>query len=397
MRLPLEGIRVLDLTRLLPGPYCTLILADMGAEVIKVEDPVAGDYARWGPPLLKTMSVYFMALNRNKKSIVIDLKKEKGKEVFLKLVRKSDVVIDSFRPGVMEKLGLGYEVLKKENRGIVMCSITGYGQTGQYIEKPGHDINYLALSGFLDCTGVRDGRPVIPGGQVADYGSALFAAIGILIGLIQRMKTGEGTYIDISMAESAMSFMSTFFIQFLAEGLLPTRGKTRLSGEFLCYNIYETKDGRYMALGALEPKFWQAFCKAINREDLIDEAYSPAVDGERAYEELKREFLSRTQQEWIELLKGVDACCEPVRTVAEVLDDPHFKERRIFFMEEYPGEGRIHQMRTPVLLRNIGVNPYRTHPPKWGEHTREVLKTVGGLRDDEIDSLQKDGIIKVHE
>jgi crotonobetainyl-CoA:carnitine CoA-transferase CaiB-like acyl-CoA transferase len=394
MKLPLEGIRILDLTRLLPGPYATLILADMGAEVIKIEDPIAGDYARWGPPLVKTMSVYFMALNRNKKSVVIDLKKEKGREVFLRLVRKSDVVIESFRPSVMEKLGIGYETLKKENPSLVMCSITGYGQTGLYREKPGHDINYLALSGFLDCTGVRDGQPVIPGGQVADYSSGLYAVIGILSGIIKKMKTGEGSYIDISMAESAMSFMSTFFIQFLAEGILPTRGKTRLSGEFLCYNIYRTKDGKFMALGALEPKFWEAFVKAIGREDLMGEAYSPAVDGEWGYEELKKEFLSRTQEEWIELLKGVDTCCEPVRNVAEVVKDPHFKERRVFFERDYPGEGRIYQMRTPIVMNGVEAEPYRTHPPKWGEHTKEVLKEIGGYKEDEIELLEKEGIIK---
>jgi len=394
MKLPLEKIRVLDLTRLLPGPYATLILADMGAEVIKIEDPVAGDYARWGPPLVKTMSVYFMALNRNKKSVVIDLKKEKGREVFLRLVRNSDVVIESFRPSVMEKLGIGYATLKKENPSIVMCSIAGYGQTGLYTQKPGHDINYLALSGFLDCTGVRDGQPVIPGGQVADYSSGLYAVIGILSGIIKKMNTGEGSYIDISMAESAMSFMSTFFIQYLAEGTLPTRGKTRLSGEFLCYNIYKTKDGKFMALGALEPKFWEAFVKAIGREDLIDEAYSPAVDGEKGYEELKKEFLSRTQEEWIELLKGVDTCCEPVRNVAEVVNDPHFKERKIFFEREYPGEGKIYQMRTPIVIDGLEREPYRTHPPKWGEHTKEVLKKIGGYKEDEIELLEKEGIIK---
>ncbi len=394
MKRPLEGIRVLDLTRLLPGPYATLILADLGAEVIKIEDPVAGDYARWGPPLVKTMSVYFMALNRNKKSVIIDLKKEKGREVFVTLVKNSDVVIESFRPSVMEKLGLGYEVLKKENPSIVMCSITGYGQTGLYTQKPGHDINYLALSGFLDCTGVRDGQPVIPGGQVADYSSGLYAVIGILSGIIKKMKTGEGSYIDISMTESAMSFMSTFFIQFFAEGILPTRGKTRLSGEFLCYNIYRTKDGKFMALGALEPKFWEAFLRAIGREDLIDEAYSPAVDGERGYEELKKEFLSRTQEEWVELLKGVDACCEPVRSVAEVVEDPHFKKREVFFVSDYPSEGRIYQMRTPVLMDGVEKQPYRTNPPKWGEHTREVLLEIGGYKEKEIELLEKEGVIK---
>lgn len=394
MKLSLEGIRVLDLTRLLPGPYCTLILADMGAEVIKIEDPQTGDYARWGPPLVKTMSVYFMALNRNKKSVIIDLKNEKGREVFLKLVRKSDVVIESFRPSVMGKLGIGYDVLKRENPGIVMCSIAGYGQSGLYTKKPGHDINYLALSGFLDCTGVRNGQPVIPGGQVADYGSALYSAIGILAGLIKKMKTGEGSYIDISMTECAMSFMSTFFVQYLAEGILPTRGKTRLSGEFLCYNIYKTKDGKFMTLGALEPKFWEAFVKAIGREDLIDEAYSPAVEGERGYEELKKEFLSRTQEEWVQLLKGVDTCCEPVRNVAEVIEDPHFKERKLFFVKDFPGEGKVHQMRTPLVIDGMENEPYRTNPPKWGEHTKEVLKEIGGYEEDEIDRLEKEGVIK---
>lgn len=392
MALPLEGIRVLDLTRLLPGPYGTLILADLGAEVIKIEDPHQGDYVRWSPPYVKNQSIFFLALNRNKKSVAIDLKSEKGKEVFLKLVEKSDVVVESFRPGVMEKMGLGYEILSKRNPKIIMCSISGYGRTGPYSDRAGHDINYLAISGFLDTTGVRDGPPVIPGGQIADISGSLYSVIGILTALVERARTGKGRYIEIAMAEGAMSFLIMFICKFLKDGILPTRGKTHLSGEIVCYNIYETKDGRYLSLGALEPKFWQNFVKAIGREDLIEEGFSLAKDGEWGYEEVKKEIKKKTLTEWIEFLKNVDACAEPVNTVEEAINHPQFQERGMIFYVEHPEEGRIPQMRTPISLPDVEV--YRSHPPKWGEHTVEVLKNVANLSDEEIKSLIEEGVVK---
>ncbi|GAA0481811.1 hypothetical protein GCM10008986_03180 [Salinibacillus aidingensis] len=245
--MPLKSIRVLDLTRLLPGPYCTMLLADFGAEVIKVEDPMMGDYARAYEPKIDEKSAFFHSLNRNKKSICLNLKSPEEKQYFLRLVEETDIVVESFRPGVMEKLGLDYQTLRDINPGLIYCSITGYGQTGPYRDKPGHDINYISYAGLLNLMGERDGKPVVPAAQIADIGGgALPAAIGILLALIERGKSGRGQFVDISMLDGVLSWLQILLPGYLTNHIEPERGKQTLSGALACYEVYQTKDDRWL-------------------------------------------------------------------------------------------------------------------------------------------------------
>ena len=281
--LPLADVRVLDLTRLLPGGFCSLLLADLGAEVLKVEDTGMGDYVRWSPPYyggeeqqgLGTRSALYLALNRGKRSIRLDLKSEPGREALLRLVESYDVVLDGFRPGVLDRLGVGYERLREANPAIVMAAITGYGQDGPNAQRAGHDINYLALTGLLGLTGERDGPPVSAAGQIADVNGGLMAAIGVLAALNERRRSGEGQYVDVSMADGALSWLAFVASTYLCDGEVPRRGEGVLSGGVACYRNYEAADG-WVSCGALEPKFWAAFCAGVGRPDLVEKQFVAA-------------------------------------------------------------------------------------------------------------------------
>ncbi|MGH2898842.1 MAG: CaiB/BaiF CoA transferase family protein, partial [Solirubrobacteraceae bacterium] len=270
----LDGVRVLDLSRLLPGGFCSLLLADHGADVLKVEDTGVGDYIRWAPPAVEgaapsAASALFLALNRNKRSIRIDLKQEQGRAVLLDLVRCHDVVLESFRPGVLERLGVGYEALRAVNPRLVYCAITGYGQDGPLRDRPGHDMNYLGLVGLLGLSGAVDGPPVPAAGQIADLGGgALMAAFGILAALRTAERSGAGQVVDISMSDGALSWLALVAARLLADGVVPRRGGLELAGGLACYRPYACADGGWVTLGALEPKFWQAWCRGAGREDL---------------------------------------------------------------------------------------------------------------------------------
>src|SRR5881394_2535815 len=276
----LEGIRVLDLSRLLPGGFCSLLLADFGAEVLKVEDTGMGDYVRWSPPYHEgaedsAKSAYYLALNRGKRSIRLNLKDERGREVLLKLAREYDVLLESFRPGVLDRLGVGYETLREANPGLVICAITGYGQDGPLRDRSGHDMNYLGLVGLLGLTGEQDGPPVQAAGQIADIGGgALMGAFGIMAALRHRDATGEGQVVDVSMADGALSWLAMVAARHFADGAVPQRGGLELAGSLVCYRPYECADG-WVTLGALEPKFWQAWCRGVGREDLIPRQFDP--------------------------------------------------------------------------------------------------------------------------
>lgn len=270
---PIKGLKMLDLSRLLPGPYCSLLLADLGMEVLKVEEPGQGDYIRKIGPIRRKESAYFLAVNRNKKSMTLDLKMEESKEIFYRLTQSYDIVLESFRPGVMDRLGIGYEELKKRNPHVILCSLSGYGQSGPYRERSGHDINYIGLGGILEITGQRNGPPIIPGVQIADIGGGMMAAIAILAAVIHREKTGEGQFLDISMLDGIISWLSVLAGKYFVDENLPQRGNMRITGRYACYQVYQTKDGRYMSLGALEEKFWKNFCEALGREDLIPKQF----------------------------------------------------------------------------------------------------------------------------
>ncbi|HHW06336.1 MAG TPA: CoA transferase [Clostridia bacterium] len=390
----LEGLRVLDLTRLLPGGYATQLLGDLGAEVLKVEDPWQGDYMRWMPPRLPGTkeSSLFWGLNRNKKSMTLNLKSKGGKEIFLNLVRRYDVVVEGFRPGVMEELGLGYEALKEVNPGLIMCSISGYGQDGPYRERAGHDLNFVALAGVLGLTGeAPDRAPVVPPVQFGDLGGgALMAVVGILAACLARQRTGRGQYIDVSMLDGMISLMTMVFMEAGAAG--PghlQRGNMLLTGALANYNIYQTKDGKYLALAAFEDKFWQRFCRIIEREDLArrDHLQDPAVQ-----EEIMQVFRGKTRDEWMALLGGEDICCEPVLEPAEVKEHPQVIARRMFMELTHSGAGPVEVVAPP--LKFPGAPPREVLPPPgYGEHTVEVLTGELGLTPEEIQKLKEEGVL----
>jgi crotonobetainyl-CoA:carnitine CoA-transferase CaiB-like acyl-CoA transferase len=375
----LAGIRVLDLSRLLPGPYLTMILADMGADVVKIEDPRVGDYLRAFPPAKGGVAGRFLAVNRGKRSITLDLKLQDPRTAFLKMVEQADVVVESFRPGVMDKLGIGYATLAERNPKIVLCSISGYGQTGPYVHRAGHDLDYIGLAGVLAMTGPAGAAPQMPGVQIADLaGGALWSATAILGALVGRQRTGRGEHLDISMTEGALALLAAELGN-LDCGAKPTRGTETLNGALACYGVYRTKDDRYLAVGALEPKFWIALNTAIGRKPDVSELVG---DQAKVRDELQKIFLTKTAAEWAAHLAPHDCCVEVILELDELADHPLHAAREVFFtMDGGPGVGEIQQLRTPV---GKPANPLP--PPKLGEHTRDVLRDYG-FTDAEIQTL----------
>ncbi len=382
MSLPLEGVRVLDLSRLLPGGFCSLLMADFGAEVLKVEDTGMGDYVRWSPPHYEgaeqsASSALFLSLNRNKRSLRLNLKSDEGREVFLRLVREYDVVLESFRPGVMDRLGVGYERLREENPGIVYCAISGYGQDGPYRDRSGHDMNYLGLVGLLGLTGESpDDPPVQSAGQIADLGGgALMAAFGILAALRERERSGEGQLVDVSMADGALSWLAMVAAQYLADGVVPERGKGALNGGLVCYRPYRCADG-WVTFGALEPKFWQAWCRAVGREDLIEQQF--AAPGSETHAAVEAVFMERTRAEWQELASRVDCCLEPVLDLDEALDSELVRAREMVVALDQPGASTpVRLLGLPVKMSRTPGDANRSPGPGLGEHTEEVLRSLG--------------------
>jgi crotonobetainyl-CoA:carnitine CoA-transferase CaiB-like acyl-CoA transferase len=361
----------------------TWVLALLGADVVKVENPSGGDYSR---ALMGdgNSSPFFEAVNRNKKSVALNLKHPEGKRIFLMLLKTYDVLIDGFRPGTMEKLGLGYDDTSKANPSLIHVSISGYGQTGPNRLKAGHDINYLALSGILSMTGSRNGDLALPGVQVADLaGGSLMALTGLLAAIIQREKTGKGQFVDVSMYDGLLS-MATMVFAGVEAGLEPPEpsGMT-LNGRYPCYGLYKTSDGRYMSLGALEFKFWKNFCVAVSREDLIGTQFGDS----EVVAQLDVLFASKTQEQWTKFMAKADACCEPVLNLNEAVDSPLTQARSM--VNSNPDGKR--SLGFPLKL-SANLPPPDKPAPNLGEHTREVLKGIG-MTDDELRSLAHDGVI----
>jgi crotonobetainyl-CoA:carnitine CoA-transferase CaiB-like acyl-CoA transferase len=384
-RKPLEGVRVLDLSRLLPGPYATLLLADLGAEVIKVEDTGGGDYIRAMAPFIGGQSAYFLALNPGKKSFALNLKAGRGREVFLRLAATAKIILEGFRPGTVDRLGIGFEDVKAVNPGIVYCSISGYGQDGPLRDRAGHDLNYIARAGILGLSGPAADAPAIPPVQIADLSSGMYAAVGMLAGLRESERTGEGRYLDIGMMDSALSWLIMTVAEFAA-GERGRRGRLHLTGKFPCYHVYRTKDGHEITLAALETKFWTDFCRVAERPDLLDLQYS---EDPAAVAEVAAVFASRTREEWAALARAGDFCTEPVQTLEEALSDVQVRRRGLVRLTHAGKEPGI-ELGNP--LRRL--EPAPPGPcPEHGEHTLELLRGLG-YSDEELAGLEAAGVIR---
>jgi crotonobetainyl-CoA:carnitine CoA-transferase CaiB-like acyl-CoA transferase len=383
---PLHGVRVLDLTRLLPGPVCTLHLADLGADVIKIEDTGAGDYARTLGAKPGATSAFFRMVNRNKRSVALDLKDARGRDAFLALARRADVVVESFRPGVVASLGVDYDAVRAVRPSIVYASITGYGQTGPRARAAGHDINYLGYAGVLDQTGTRGGRPALSNLQIADLlGGALTAAVAILAAIIGAQRTGRGRYVDVAMADGALAH-NIFALHALEQaGRTMPRGEDLLTGGVPCYGVYPTKDGRWLAVGALEDKFWRTVCATIGRPDLVAGQLAVGDEGARVRAELDAVFGARTLADWVARFDGVDACVTPVATLDEALRDEQFAARGMVVT----GADGAHSYAPPWTISGHGFRVARDAPTQ-GEHTAEVLREAG-IDGAKIEAMLADG------
>ena len=390
-RRPLDGIRVLDLSRLLPGPYATHILANFGAEVIKIEKPGEGDYMREYLPRVQGCNAAFLTINRGKKSLAIDLKQADGKKAFLQLIKQSDVILDGFRPGVMERLGLGYAELSQANPKLVYVALTGYGQTGQRSGRAGHDLNYVALAGMLDLLGESNGMPAVPGIQLADVAAgALPTVIGVLLALHHRSGTGKGQMVDVSMFDSLLGLMPVQVANYTATKRRPKRGHERLFGRYACYNVYPVRNGRYVAVAALEPKFWRALCTTLNRPDLIEDQYVEGDAQQILMAELTRTFQKKEVSDWMEIFGDEDVCVTEVREISRAVQDEAVSERAMFT----PVRGK-----KGIVYEQLGVFPKLDGTPGYiagdaparGEHSRQVLKSLG-YEAERIDTMIKDGI-----
>jgi crotonobetainyl-CoA:carnitine CoA-transferase CaiB-like acyl-CoA transferase len=377
----LEGIKFLDLSRLFPGPYCSMILADLGADVLRIEDR---RFAGEGPGMPTVM--------RNKRHMTLNLKHPQGKDIFYRLAREGDVILEGFRPGVTARLGIDYESIKKINEKMIYCSVTGYGQDGPYRNMVGHDVNYLSFGGVLGLNGEAGGDPVIPPIQVADMAAGgMNAALGIMGALIARQRTGRGQYIDISMLDGIVAMLPFPVSLLWGLGQNPRRGDTLLSGRYPCYSVYETREGGFISIGALEPRFWEALCRKLGREDFIPSQYDEGEKREGMFSFLQAAFKTKTREEWMEELKDVDVCFGKVLTLEETLRDPQVVSRGMVTDFEDVRKGKMRLLSSPLKLSDTPPD-IRTPPADFGEHTEEVLGELG-FNADQIEELKKSGAV----
>jgi crotonobetainyl-CoA:carnitine CoA-transferase CaiB-like acyl-CoA transferase len=398
--LALFGTRVLDLTRLAPGPFASLVLADLGAEVIKVEEPNRGDWLRYPIPSRRDgvpvaaeprpkagemeyredghrAAQVFELLNRNKKSVTLNLKTAEGKAILQQLVRAADVLLEGFRAGTMRRMGLDYESLRTINPCLVYASLSGYGQSGPYRRRACHDLNCLALAGLLDLSGPEDGAPAMSALPWVDMVAGLWTALGIVAALLARQRSGLGQYLDISMLDSVAALMHVPMSDWLAAGVPPQRGRTFLSGELACYNVYETADGRYMTLGALEPQFWEDFCTAVGREDWVPRHRSRDQASLRAA--VAGLFRTQPQAYWTSLFAARDCCCEPVLALDEAFAHPQAVQRGLL---------REGWLATPLASSGVEFAP----APQLGEQTAQILAELGYTLED-VQRLRQNGVV----
>jgi crotonobetainyl-CoA:carnitine CoA-transferase CaiB-like acyl-CoA transferase len=391
--LPLEGIKVLDLSRYLPGPLATQILADFGAEVVKIEDR-RGELGRFLDPMIKDTSARFYTVNRNKKSMSLDLKQPQGKEIFKKLAVEADIIVDQFRPGVMNKLGLGYETLKEINPRIIYCMITGYGLNGPLRDAAGHDINYLNIAGVTELLGTKDGPPAMSGVQIADTaGGSLYSVIAVLLALAAREKTGKGQLCDIAMMDGALSLLAYTIGEWSGgDGTLPKRGGELLTGGYATYNNYECKDGRFVSLGAVEEKFWAGFCRKLGVEEYIplqmDRSKQPEIEAS-----IRKIMLTKTRDEWIEFFADSDICFTPVLSLDEMVKHPQVLARgMVQTLTDFQGSGKdLVCTGVPIKLSET-PGEAKMKFARTGENTDEVLAGIG-YSAEQIAEFHKVGIV----
>lgn len=364
----LNGIRIVDLSRLLPGPYCTRLLADMGAEVIKVEEPDRGDYLRSLAPHEDSVSVAFELLNRGKKSIALNLQTTQGKQILERLVSTADVFLESFRPGTTERLGCDFDKVRGVNPRIVYCSLTAFGQTGSYSDLPGHDINALALSGFLSLNGTSE--PVVPALQVGDLAGGMLAALTITTALFARQQRNEAQYIDASMLDTLLSWLT------IPLALHLDQNTSMLAGKLPFYHLYRTKDSSFLSIAAIEPQFWEGLCRIIRRPDLIPDQYSPEPRRTEVTEALQSIFETKTSVEWFQLMHENKLPCTPLLDLDQVVKDRHVHERKMILEKKRTGTGPMAYLGNPckiASLDEVTLNP----SPKLGQHSCELLRELG--------------------
>lgn len=389
---PLQGIRILDLTRLYPGPLGTMMMADMGADVIKVEDVNAPDYMRYYPPYLENESAGFLAVNRSKRSLAVNLRSEKGVEIFLILLKTADVVIEQFRPGILEGLGIGYETAREVKPDIIYVSITGYGQNGPYADEAAHDINFIGYAGILASTGTPSSGPIIPAPQLGDVaGGAYMSIIACLSALWSREKTGRGQRVDVSMLDGVLPLMTLQMAHYQATKLNMGPGELPLSGGMACYGAYRCADGKYIALGLLEAKFWKLFCDLACRPDWIDKHMVMGDESENLRQEIAALFATRTREQWIAAAKDLDVCLTPVLDISELENDPHLQARQMIYEQTHPSCGKIKAVGVPLKFSETKARP-AWPAPALGQDTKSILEEIGYAAD-EMEILHKAGVI----
>lgn len=395
MTMPLEGLKVLDLSRLAPGPFCSMLLGDLGADVVVVEPPPSarsamalGALARSGD---EVRAAAYNVMGRNKRSIILNLRDDQARAVFHRMAETADVVLEGFRPGVVQRLGVDYETIARINPRVVYCSLSGYGQTGPYRDLVGHDINYISVGGALGMIGWPGQPPAIPMNLLADFaGGGLHAAFAILAALLARERTGRGQYVDVAMSDGVLYLLASLVGGYFGSGSVPTPGGTVLNGSVPHYNVYRCKDGRWISLGSLETHFFENLCRVMGREDFIPHQYDSAKRDE-IFAHFRERFLTRTRDEWFDILKQTDICAAPVYTLDEALNDPHNLARGMVQEVDHPTLGKV---------KTVGIGPkfsetpgrVRSTAPLPGQHTDELLRGAG-YSQEEIAALRKRGAV----
>jgi CoA:oxalate CoA-transferase len=391
---PLEGVKVLSFARALAGPFCTMLLCDLGAEVIKIEEPGKGDTARRNGPFIEGISSYFLSINRGQKSITLNLRNERAKKIVFELVKQVDIVVENFRPGVMGRLGFSYEAIRQQNPKIIYASLSGFGQKGPYAQKPAYDMIAQGMGGTVSITGEPGKPPVRVGYSIGDMGAGLFAAIAILSALHEKEKSGEGQWIDVAMVDSQVALGENALIRYLVTGEIPTPLGTR-HPLMTPFQIFPTKDG-YLVLITVSEEDWRKFCKVAGKEEFLTDnrfqSHQDRIANYPAFEPLMNELMkSKTTAEWLALLEPAEVMCGPVNNMAQVVNDPHIRERAMIVEVEHRRAGKLKVAGTPMKFSRTPCKIEKACPDV-GEHTIEVFSRMLGLSAEDVEKLGTEGV-----